>query len=257
MGSDIGEVAIVTGATSGIGKATALRLAQRGAAIGVLGRNREAGEHVVAQIRESGGKAIVQIADVAKLEELQRAVAAVVKEFGQLDTVVSNAGMAITGSVTDTEPKDWYRLIDVNLNGTYHLARCTVPHLLARGGGTFVAVSSDAGVQGAVGYAAYCASKHAINGLIRCMALDHGPKGIRSNAVCPSFVDTPMAEALLSQASAQEREYYRRIVPLGRFARPEEVADVIEHLTSKASSYANGMMYHLDGGSTAGYFLSS
>lgn len=252
-----GEVAIVTGASSGIGRATALRLAQRGAAVGVLGRRREASDEVAAQIVDGGGRAIVKLVDVTNLEELKRAVDAVVAHYGHLDTVVSSAGIAITGNVVTMEPKDWHRVIDVNLNGTYHLARCVVPHLLARKRGTFVAVSSDAGHVGSVGYAAYTASKHGIHGLIRCMALDHGPQGIRSNAVCPSFVDTPMADQLLSAASPEERDYYRRIVPLGRFAQPEEVAEVIEHLTSPAASYANGMTYHLDGGSTAGYFLGA
>lgn len=249
-----GEVAIVTGATSGIGKAAALRLARRGAAIGVFGRNRAAATEVAAEIVDGGGSAMVQIADVTRLDDLARAVDAVVAHFGGLDTVVSSAGIALTGDVVSMEPKDWYRIIAVDLHGTYHLAHCTVPHLLARKRGTFLAVSSDAGHMGAVGYAAYTASKHAIEGLVRCMALDHGPQGIRTNAVCPSFVDTPMANQLLSNASAEEKEYYRRIVPLGRFAKPEEVAEVTEHLTSRAPSYANGMMYHLDGGSTAGYF---
>jgi NAD(P)-dependent dehydrogenase (short-subunit alcohol dehydrogenase family) len=252
-----GEVAIVTGATSGIGKAAALRLAARGAAVGVFGRKRDAAEQVAAQIIDAGGRAMVQIADVTRLDEMSRAVDAVVAAFGGLDTVVSSAGIAAVGNVVTTELKDWYRIMEVNLHGTFHLARCTVPHLVARKRGTFVAVSSDAGHFGSVGFAAYTASKHAIHGLVRCMALDHGPQGIRTNAVCPSFVDTPMADQLLASLTPAEKEYYRKTVPLGRFAKPEEVAEVIEHLTSKASSYANGMMYHLDGGSTAGYFLGA
>lgn len=195
-------------------------------------------------------------ADVSSLEEVERAVAALVSEFGHLDTVVSSAGVAIGGTVTDMDVGDWHRVIDVNLNGTFHLARATMPHLVARGGGAFVAVSSDAGVQGALGFAAYCASKHAVNGLVRCLALDYGAKGVRSNAVCPSFVETPMAEQLLSSVSEDERNYYRRVIPLARFARPEEVAGVIAHLSSKAGSYTNGLMYCLDGGETAGLYLA-
>jgi NAD(P)-dependent dehydrogenase (short-subunit alcohol dehydrogenase family) len=228
-----------------------------GAAVGVFGRNRAAADEVAAAIVDGGGRALVQIVDVTRLDDLARAVDAVIAHFGGLDTVVSSAGIALTGDVVTMEPKDWYRIIEVNLNGTYQLAHCTVPHLVARKRGTFLAVSSDAGHMGSIGYGAYTASKHAIEGLVRCMALDHGPQGDRTDAVCPSFVDTPMADQLLASASPEEKEYYRRIVPLGRFAKPEEVAEVIEHLTSAAASYANGMMYHLDGGFTAGNFLGA
>jgi NAD(P)-dependent dehydrogenase (short-subunit alcohol dehydrogenase family) len=111
--------------------------------------------------------------------------------------------------------------IAVNLTGTFLLARHTIPQLIKRGGGSFVAISSDAGVQGASGYAAYCASKHGVNGLIRCLALDHGRAGVRSNAVCPGFVDTPMATREFATAPSGTKEFYQHTVPLGRFARPD------------------------------------
>lgn len=256
MTKDTREVALISGATSGIGRATALELAKRGAAIGVLGRNQAAGQALVDEIQGQGGRALLLLADVAKLADVERAVAALVAEFGGLDTVVSNAGVALSGTVTEMAEADWHRIIDVNLHGTFHLARCTMPHLVARGGGAFVAVSSDAGVMGASGFSAYCASKHAVNGLVRCLALDYGPRGVRSNTVCPSFVETPMADRLLAEASKEELDRYRSSLPLGRFARPEEVASVIAHLSSPAASYTNGLMYCLDGGETAGLYTA-
>jgi meso-butanediol dehydrogenase/(S,S)-butanediol dehydrogenase/diacetyl reductase len=122
--------------------------------------------------------------------------------------------------------------------------------------GTFTAIASDAGLQGAVGYAAYCASKHAVVGFVRCLALDHGPQGVRSNVVCPGWVETPMADELLAVASESEIAFYRGSVPLGRFARPQEVAKAVLHLSSVEASFANGMTYSIDGGSTAGYFFA-
>jgi NAD(P)-dependent dehydrogenase (short-subunit alcohol dehydrogenase family) len=151
---------------------------------------------------------------------------------------------------------EWHRIIAVNLTGTYLLARHTIPHLLVRGGGNFVAISSDAGLRGSVGFAAYCASKHAVVGLVRCMALDYGRQGVRSNAVCPSFVDTPMADGLLANPNLPDRRAFERRAPLGRFARPEEVAEAIAHLASPEASYTNGMLYVIDGGTTAGTFTA-
>lgn len=251
------EVALVTGGTSGIGMETALVLAERGAAVGVVGRNMDRAEAVVSKIVATGGRAIALRADVAKAEELASAVDVLVRSYGGLDTVVSSAGVVEGGTVEEMGEAAWLRQIDINLNGTYYLARYTVPHLLARGGGAFVAVSSDAGSQGASGFSAYCASKHGVHGLIKCMALDYGPKGIRANAVAPGFVETPMADQIFGNLTEAELEFYRRSVPLGRFATPRDVANVIAFLSSSNGAYANGMVYALDGGSTSGYFSAA
>jgi NAD(P)-dependent dehydrogenase (short-subunit alcohol dehydrogenase family) len=250
------ESAIVTGAASGIGKATALRLARRGANVGLIDRDNVAAETVARTITKSGGRALAIKADVSDSAALQNAVENVASTFGGLDTIVAAAGIALTGTVTEMSEADWHRIIAVNLTGTYLLARHTVPHLLARGGGSFVAISSDSGVRGSVGFSAYCASKHAVVGLVRCMALDYGPKGIRSNVVCPSFVDTPMADGLLAGPDIPDRSSYERRAPLGRFARPEEIAEAIAHLSCPEASYTNGMLYVIDGGTTAGTFIA-
>jgi NAD(P)-dependent dehydrogenase (short-subunit alcohol dehydrogenase family) len=250
------ERALVTGATSGIGRAIVIRLARRGATVAVVGRNRAAADTVAREVEAAGGRAHVSITDVSKPGEVEAAVAGFVAACGGLDTVVASAGIAVGGSVTDCTLEDWDRLMATNLNGAFYLARYTIPFLI-QSRGTFTAISSDAGVQAAAGFAAYIASKHALNGMVKSMALDYGKHGVRCNAVCPAFVETPMADALLKDASAAELAYYRGIVPLGRFATPDEVAAAVAHITSSEASYVNGLMYRLDGGSTAGYYLGT
>ena len=256
MGKVSGETALVTGATSGIGRATALALARRGASVCALGRNEAAGAALVAEIEDGGGNAIFSAVDITRSDDVRAAVDLFAEAQGGLDTVVSSAGIAEVGSIVDLDEETWHRVIDTNLNGTFYLARHCLPHLLADGGGSFTAVSSDAGVWGACGYAAYCASKHGLNGLIKCLALDHGPRGVRANAVCPGFVETPMTDALFEDMSDDEIDYFRKSVPLGRFATPEDVANTITFLSSPAGAYTNGIMYMLEGGATAGYFSS-
>jgi meso-butanediol dehydrogenase / (S,S)-butanediol dehydrogenase / diacetyl reductase len=247
------ERAIISGATSGIGHAIAVRLAERGAIVGLVGRNMAAADSIAAGIRASGRTAFVAQADVADVNSLSVAVQRFVQEFGGIDTVVASAGIALTGTVTDMTTDDWNRVLATNLSGTFHLARLTIPELL-KTRGTFTAISSDAGVQGASGYAAYCASKHGINGLIKCLALDHGKDGVRCNAVSPAFVETPMADELLKTATATEVDYFKRMIPIGRFGLPEEVAAAVAHLSSREASFVNGSIYAIDGGTTAGFY---
>jgi len=158
------------------------------------------------------------------------------------------------GPVTRLRLEDWHRTVAVNLTGVYLTARHTIPELLEAGGGAFTAVASDAGVTGAQGMGAYCASKHGVVGLVRCLALDHGPEGVRVNAVCPGMVQTPMVERFFVENQSEHPETWERTVPLGRFGRADEIAAVIAHLTSDEASYTNGLMYVVDGGATSGYF---
>ena len=158
------------------------------------------------------------------------------------------------GTVDQLDPDQWERSLAVNLTGVFNTARATLPELLDTKG-SFVAVASDAGVTGAQGYAAYCAAKHGVVGLVKAMALDYGSRGVRVNAVAPAFVETPMADRIFRDAD-DERDYYRRIVPLGRFARPDEVAQAVLHLAGPEASYTNGLIYRIDGGTTAGYYQS-
>ncbi|MEU1185130.1 SDR family NAD(P)-dependent oxidoreductase [Streptomyces sp. NPDC005820] len=251
------EVAFVTGAGSGIGAAVARRLTGRGAAVALFDLAEDKVEATAASIEAEGGRALPLHGDVGDDDAVGQAVSEAVSRLGALTTTVACAGIAVTGTVADISLADWQRTLQVNLTGVFLTARHTIPHMIKAGGGAFTAISSDAGVQGAEGFAAYCASKHGVVGLVRCLALDHGPQGVRANAVCPGFVETPMADQIFAGTGPEARGYYATTVPLGRFARPEEVAGVVAHLTSAEASYTNGMTYVIDGGATAGYFEGS
>lgn len=247
------ERVLISGATSGIGEAIAVRLARRARIVGIIGRRAEAAERVATDVRKQGASAEMLVCDIRVAAQVHAAVTQFISAAGGIDTVVSSAGVALAAPVADLSLDAWEQLVATNLSGAFYLAKSTLPELV-KSRGTFTGISSDAGTQGAQGYGGYCATKHGLNGLIKCMALDYGSRGVRCNAVCPGFVETPMAEQLFQGMSSAEVEYYKRSVPLGRFARAEEVAEVVAHLASSEAAYTNGMLYALDGGSTAGYY---
>lgn len=247
------SVAFITGAASGIGRATALKLATSHAVIAV-DRNQEQVIQTRELIRSSGGQALGITADVTDLTSLEKAVEQGQQEFGTITATVCCAGLEVLGAVDVLSSEQWQRSLEVNLTGVFYTAQASINSLVTSKG-TFTAIASDAGTQGAEGYAAYAAAKHGVVGLVRCMALDHGPSGVRSNVICPGFVETPMARRLFSESGADQEEFYQNSIPLGRFASSEEIASVVEHFTQ--ASYANGTVYAIDGGSTAGYFTTT
>lgn len=247
------ERALVTGATSGIGRATALRLAQRGATLCLIGRNESAASTLREEIEAMGGHALVVLADVSDAGAVERAVHSFAKAYQGIDTVVASAGVAPTGNATETSIEDWKQCISINLDSVFYLARFAMPELI-RTRGTFTIISSDAGLWGDSNFAAYIASKHGVHGLMKSLALDYGRYGVRTNAVCPGFVETPMADKLLASLSPEKLEALRKAVPLARFAQPEDVADVVAHLSSDEARHANGLEYRLDGGKTCGHY---
>lgn len=242
---------LVTGAASGIGYATARMLASRGNALLLVDRSEQPLQEVAHELNALVPVSTI-VADVTDLVSLEQQLAETIAERGLLNGAVHCAGIEVLGAIDELDPKNWARCIEVNLTGAFNVARSVIPELLQTRG-SFVFIASDAGITGAQGYAAYCASKHGVVGLMKAMALDYGPRGVRVNAVAPSFVETPMASRIF-EGNPGEMDYYKTTIPLGRFARPDEIANVAIHLLGDESSFTTGMVYRVDGGSTAGYF---
>lgn len=244
------RAAIVTGAGSGIGAAAAATLASNGWSVALADLNGDDLAEVADRLRRQGLSVSAAKVDVTCEGDLLDLTKRTARDLGRLDTVVASAGVARIGLVTSMPLDDFEQMMNVNLRGVFLLARATMPHLEA-GGGSFIAIASDAALNGFQGYAAYCASKHAVLGLIKALALDHGPAGVRSNAICPGYVETPMLDRLLPELSAS-RVAAERAIPLGRFARPEDIAGLVAFLASDAGAYINGAALPIDGGGAAG-----
>jgi NAD(P)-dependent dehydrogenase (short-subunit alcohol dehydrogenase family) len=247
------RVSFVTGAGSGIGRAAAERLAARGDAVAVFDLSADGAAATVAAIEHAGGRATALVGDVSSAEDLERAVDATAYRYGPVTTAVANAGVEALGTVLETSEADWRRAISVMLTGTFLTARCTLPQLIERRG-SFLAVASDAGISGFQNWAPYVAAKHGVVGLVRAMALDHGPQGVRCNVVCPGPTVTPLMDRVHGGIPDDRVEQWARNVPLGRFAQPEAVADAIAHLSSDDARHTNGLVYVVDGGTHAGPF---
>lgn len=241
-----GRVALVTGASSGIGAATARALAAAGARVALLARRRDPLEALAAELGE--GVALPLVADVRDPAQVGDAVAATLERFGRLDAVVNSAGVSIPASLADTDDEIWSAQIEANLSGSFFVARATAPHLGE--GGSIVNVGSELSQIGMAMFVAYCASKAGVIGLTRALAAELAPQ-VRVNAVCPGPVDTPMlaAEFELHGAEAALAETLER-VPMRRLAAADEVAAAILYLTADAP-YATGTVLALDGGVTA------
>jgi NAD(P)-dependent dehydrogenase (short-subunit alcohol dehydrogenase family) len=249
-----GTVALITGGTSGIGRATVELFAGQGAAVAFTGRDAGRGTALAELIRSGGRDAIFVRADVRSAEDCERTVRDTLEAFGRIDVLVNNAGVFEAHSVIDCSEEEWDRQVDTNLKGTFLMSRAVLPHMIERGSGSIVNNASDWGLVGGAQAAAYCASKGGVVLMTKAMAIDHGPQGIRINAVCPGDTETPM-EVLDAEQLGVTWDSYVALAserPLGRMGAPEEVARTIVFLASDDASFITGTALAIDGGATAG-----
>lgn len=247
-----GKVALITGAASGIGRATALRMAQDGARVVVADVNVEGGEQTVALIEAADGIATFMRADVSQAEEVEALVQQTVAAHGRLDFGVNNAGIGSDWvRVAEMAVADWNRVMAVNLNGVFYCMQHEIRQMLSQGSGVIVNLSSIAGLRGLANSAAYSASKHGVVGLTKSAALEVARNDIRINAVCPVFARTPMLEQLFAVNPTYEERLVKNI-PMRRYGTPEDVAGVIAWLCSDDASFLTGHALPLDGGIMAG-----
>lgn len=242
------KVAIVTGASGGIGRASALAFAASGASVVVSDLQDDKGQETVALIKEQGGKAVFQHCDVADEGQVKALVEAALNEFGRLDFAHNNAGVNRPDS-NQWDSKDWALSINVNLTSVMYCMREEIAAMLQSGGGAIVNTSSVNGLIGNPSQPGYTASKHGVVGLTRSAALRYAKEGVRVNAVCPGVVDTPMVEAVAKVP--QYREAIEKMTPMGRMATPEEIASGVLWLCSDQSSFVTGHPLVIDGGATA------
>ncbi|MDT5159147.1 MAG: hypothetical protein QOC61_853 [Acidobacteriota bacterium] len=244
-----GRAALVTGATSGIGRATALGLAQAGARVALVGRSLEGLSEVAEQIRVRGGEALEVRADVTDEEDASRAVSEAVEGFGGLDVLVNAAGIISNGTIETTALADWDAMMNINLRTVFQLMQLSVPHLERRPGNV-VNVSSVTGLRAFPGVLAYCVSKAGVDQLTRCAALELAPKGVRVNAVNPGVVVTEIHKrgGMNDDKYAAFLEHSKQTHPLGRVGSAEEVAELILFLASDRAAWITGATYSIDGG---------
>ncbi len=240
------KVAIITGSARGIGQATALKFAAEGARVVVCDLDLEAVDAVVAQIVAAGGKATGFRVNVTDKPSIAAMVRGVMDKYGRIDVLVNNAGIVDDALFRKMSDEQFDRVIDINLKGTYNCARAVVDVMLAQNSGVILNASSVVGIYGNFGQSNYAASKFGVIGLAKTWARELGRKGIRANAVCPGFVETPILDSIPEKVMQSMVDR----VPLGRLAQPEEIANIYAFLASDEASYINGAAIEVSGGMT-------
>ncbi|RID98386.1 SDR family NAD(P)-dependent oxidoreductase [Simplicispira hankyongi] len=241
------KVALITGGSSGIGRAVALAWAREGARVVVSDTNRDGGEQTVAQVRGLGGEALFVTADVSQPQDCEALVQRAVEKFGRLDIACNNAGIGGPQAPTADYPLDgWAQVIGINLSGVFYGMKYQLPAMLKNGGGAIVNMASILGAVGFAGAPAYTAAKHGVVGLTQAAALEYSAQGVRINAVGPGFIHTPMISALEENQAVNGMLVAAH--PIGRLGRAEEVAELVLWLASSKASFVTGSYYPVDGG---------
>jgi len=240
------RAALITGGTSGIGEATSVLFAKEGASVAVVGRNTERGKSVAKRISDAGGTAIFVQADVRKSNDCRTAVERTIETFGRLDMLFNNAGSYSVNDVVGCTEEEWDDQVDTSLKGTFLMSKYALPHMIERGSGSIVNCASGWGLVGGPKAAAYCAAKGGMVVMTKAMAIDHGPQGIRVNAICPGFIHT--------EGMGAHPEHMPGILEkaaLSRGGQAHEVAEVAAFLASDHASFVTGVAIPVDGGWSA------
>jgi 3-oxoacyl-[acyl-carrier protein] reductase len=239
-----GKVALVTGAAQGIGRTVALLLAQNGADIVVSDINLEKAEQTAKEIEALGRRAMAIKADVANANDVERMVETILGKFGQIDILVNNAGIARDKLILRMTEEDWDAVLNVNLKGTFNCTKAVIRHMSKQRKGKVVNIASVVGEMGNVGQANYAASKAGVIGFTKTIAREFAQRGINVNAIAPGYIETPMTDSLPEKV----KEELRRMIPMERLGRPEDVAQAVLFLVSEVSSYITGQVLNVNGG---------
>jgi 3-oxoacyl-[acyl-carrier protein] reductase len=240
------KVSIITGAARGIGYATALKFAREGAKVIACDVDRPSIDAAVAEIRRSGGEADGFVVDVTEPQSIRAMVEVVMARYGRIDVLVNNAGVVQDAQITKMNEDQFDRVIDVNLKGTYNCTKAVADIMVTQQAGVILNASSIVGLYGNFGQTNYAASKFGVIGMVKTWARELGRKGVRANAVCPGFVET----SILQSIPERVLEQLKARVPLGRLAKPEEIANTYAFLASDEASYINGAVIEVSGGAT-------
>ena len=241
------KVVVITGAAKGIGKVAAQEFAGQGAKVAFCDIDAQAGQETLSELKAAGYQAFFQQVDITNMEDMKSFADATAQEFGGIDILICNAGAAIKGTFSEISLEDWNKCININLTGAFIACKAAVPHMLKRGHGEIVIISSASALTGTGAGAAYAASKAGLNGFTRAIARDLTPQGIIVNAIAPRTIMTPLMKGIFSQEELDEKT---RQIPLGRIGEPEDVAHWISWLASEESDFMCGEVVMIDGGRT-------
>ncbi len=247
-----GKAALITGGGGGIGRATALRLAREGAAIGVLDLREDAARETATQVEKAGGRAVILLADITEAAAVEGAVRTMKEAFGGLDVLVNNAAFALRGDLASTDEDDWRAEVEVDLHGQFVCAKAALPEMTAQGRGAIVNIGSVNGLM-ALGNPAYSAAKAGLLSFTRSLAVEYGPSGIRANMVSPGTVETDIETWRVRRRKNPEIfEQLARWYPVGRVGQPEDIAAAVAFVAADEAAFVNGANLVVDGGLTAG-----